>query len=363
MSRSGARSRVPMTVTATTLAVIAAVLGLQFAKRDPRRTTELEGATDTSVTEEGHGAPSLPVAVETPAVSFARVQAASAGPPGRVRLVLSLPAAANLSAVSYVVQSSANTVLERGTLPVEGPSVKTLSREIVLPSGEGQTVTLVGTARAGSAARTVYLGRRTFEVVAGATKEVSVGASATATPPQADQGPPRGTPAALDVTGAGPGRDTLACQSCVLSSAQPICDPPNITATSSTNPATGEQTGVGWGCGTLATAPARGACLALVRCISANGCGRKGENPVMGCYCGGASPELCIGGQALTGPCIAEYQSSARASPGAPVATATAGELSRFIATESSNPSTAVGLADNLAQCALDTECDACSAL
>jgi hypothetical protein len=354
-----------VTVTATTLVVVVAVLAVQLSKRSRRTATELDRGSQASAIEESHGVPSAPLVEETPAVSFARVQAASAGAPGRVRLALNLPAGANLSAVSYVVQSSANTVLQRGTLPVEGPGVRTLSKEIVLPSGEGQTVTLVGTARSGSAARTVYLGRRTFEVVAGATKAVAVGASpATASSSaQADRESPRGAPTALEAAASGPGRDTLACQSCELSSAQPICDPPNITATSSTNPATGEQTGVGWGCGTLGSGPARNACLALLRCIGASACGRRGENPVMGCYCGTATPELCIGGEGVTGPCITEYQAAARVSPGAPAATATGGELSRFIATESSNPSTPVGLADNLAQCALDTECDACSAL
>jgi len=58
-----------------------------------------------------------------------------------------------------------------------------------------------------------------------------------------------------------------------------VCASENITATSNTDPQTGDQTGVGWGCGTFAEPKARSACLALLHCLNINECGHPGENP------------------------------------------------------------------------------------
>jgi hypothetical protein len=277
--------------------------------------------------------------------------------PGRVGLSLALPAGSALSSVAYAVLSAGRVVIARGNIPVGDPSVTTLSQSLVLPAGKADTVTFVGTSSAAGTRRTKFLGSKTFDVVPGQATEVAFTAAASAATELAAAGV--GTP--TDNLGAG--ESGLACQSCELSSGQGICDSPNITATSATNPQTGEQTGIGWGCGTLPDAKAQAACGALLRCLNATDCGHKGENPVTGCYCGAAAPDACIGGVGITGACIAEYQAAAAASPGGPAPGASGGQLSQFIATAAGDPTTPVGLADNIKHCAAETHCDACGAL
>ncbi len=277
--------------------------------------------------------------------------------PGRVGLSLALPAGSALSSVAYAVLSADRVVIARGNIPVGDPSVTTLSQSLVLPAGKGDTVTFVGTSSAGVARRTTYLGSKTFNVIPGQATEVGFTPAAGAATDFAAAGV--GT-----TTGSlGNGDNGLACQSCELSSSQGICDSPNITATSATNPQTGEQTGIGWGCGTLPDAKAQAACVALLRCFNATDCGHKGENPVTGCYCGAAAPEACIGGGGITGACIVEYQAAAAASPGGPAPGASVGQISQFIATSAGDPTTPVGLANNIKHCAAETHCDACGAL
>lgn len=277
------------------------------------------------------------------------------GPPGRVKLTLQLPPGSALAAVGYVVQSAANTVAARGTIPVTDPSVTSVSQELLLPSGRGQSVTFVGsvsgTTENGGASRSVFLGRQPLDVPAGGRAEVGFSAGTSS----------GGASHGVGLTGAK--GDDESCQACQLASAVPLCDPPNLTATSSQDPRTGEQTGIGWGCGTLQSPGARAACTALLHCLNVQDCEKGGRNPVMGCYCGSASATSCFAGQGIDGPCVAEYNAAAAASVGGPAAGATVSQLSRFIATAAADPTTAIGLADNVRKCAIDTPCEVCEAL
>jgi hypothetical protein len=277
--------------------------------------------------------------------------------PGRLSLSLALPAGSALSSVAYAVLSPGRVVIARGDIPVGDPRVTTLAQSLVLPAGKGDTVTFVGTSGAGGTKRTTYLGSKTFDMVPGQATEVSFTPAASAATNFASAGV--GTAS----SGVEFGDNGLACQSCELSSPQGICESPNITATSSLDPKTGEQTGIGWGCGTLPDATAQAACGALLHCLNATDCGHQGENPVTGCYCGAAAPEACIGGVGITGRCIAEYQAAAAVSQGGPPTGAAVGQISQFIATAAGDPTTPIGLANNIKHCAAETHCDACGAL
>src|SRR4029079_11815941 len=101
----------------------------------------------------------------------------------------------------------------------------------------------------------------------------------------------------------------------------------------------------------------------LLHCLNVNDCEKRGLNPVMGCYCGAPAAGPCLGGQGSNGVCIPQYQAAAAASPGGPSASASAAELSKFIAIAAADPTTPIGLADNIRKCAVDTPCDLCSAL
>jgi hypothetical protein len=120
---------------------------------------------------------------------------------------------------------------------------------------------------------------------------------------------------------------------------------------------------LGWGCATLGTDAARAACVALLHCLNVNDCEKRGQNPVMGCYCGTSPAGPCLGGEGINGACIAAYQAAASASAGGPAPGSSTAQLSRFIALAASDPSTPIGLADNVRKCAMDTPCDICSAL
>ena len=283
-----------------------------------------------------------------------------AGPQGlgRVKLAIKVPSDAELTSVSYAVVSAGQIVVARGNAPVEKQAGIVSPPAIVLPGGKGYRLSVVGNSTVGGVKRATYLGSGAFDVAAGHDTPVSFTPNAgvdRATGESAGAVVAAGTTAPVD--------NATACQSCELSSSQGICASENITATSNTDPKTGDQTGVGWGCGTLAEPKARSACLALLHCLNVNACAHPGENPVTGCYCGAAPAESCMGGQGITGACIAEYQAAAIASPGGPAPGAGSGQLSQFIATATGDPTTAVGLANNIEHCARETNCGACQAL
>lgn len=277
---------------------------------------------------------------------------------GRAKIAITVPPDSGLSIVSFAIVSTEHIVVERGKAPVDKQTGIVSPPVITVPSGKGYTLSVVGHSEAGSR-RSVYLGSGAFDVPAGQETAVSFTPNAGvehATGESAAAAVPSGATAPVD--------NVTACQNCELSSDQGACVNENITATSRTDPKTGDQTGVGWGCGTLPEPKAQSACLTLLHCLNANGCNtRSGENPVAECYCGAAAPEQCMGGEGITGACIAEYQAAARVSPGGPGPGAANGQLSVFIATASGDPTTPIGLADGIKLCATETQCDVCQAL
>jgi hypothetical protein len=276
---------------------------------------------------------------------------------GRAKVAITVPSESGLTSVSYVVLSAEHFVVARGNAPVDKQTGAAAPPAIVLLGGKRYTLAAVGNSEVGGVKRATYLGSGAFEVTSGQETPVSFTPNAGATGESVGAATPAGG------TATAPADSALACQSCELSSSQGICASENITATSNTDPQTGEQTGVGWGCGTLVDSKAQAACVALLRCLNANGCEHPGENPVTGCYCGAAPAEDCIGGQGITGACVAEYQAAAAASPGGPGSGSSGGQLSQFITGASGDPTTPVGLADNIRHCAMQTHCDACQML
>lgn len=277
---------------------------------------------------------------------------------GRVKLAIKVPSGAELTSVSYAVVSAGQIVVARGNALVEKQTGIVSPPAIVLPGGKGYTLSVVGNSSVGGVKRATYLGSGAFDVAAGRDTPVTFTPSAGV-----DHVAGEAAGAAVPAGAVTPADNATACQSCELSSSQGICASENITATSNTDPKTGDQTGVGWGCGTLAEPKARSACLALLHCLNVNACAHPGENAVTGCYCGAAPAESCMGGQGITGACIAEYQAAAIASPGGPAPGAGSAQLSQFIATATGDPTTAVGLANNVEHCARETNCGACQAL
>lgn len=266
--------------------------------------------------------------------------AVPSGPPGRARFAITPPPGPALSSISYVVQSPERITLAKGTFSAAGDATGVVTGAVTLPAGAGAIVTFVGHPK-DPAGSLVLLGQQRFDVPGGATVDVPLSAGAA-------------TAGAGGVAAVAGG--AASCETCELASSERFCDPPNLTATSKTDPRTGEQTGVGWGCSTLPTSEARAACVALLRCIDSTGCGRAGESPVMGCYCGDANPHACLSGQGVSGPCVAEYKAAAAASATPPAP----GAESQAIAASASDPTTPFGLADNVARCASDSHCGGC---
>ena len=301
------------------------------------------------------------------AVSFGAAHLRSGGGDGpdvdgsevSVKLRVPLPAGASFDSISYRVKSSAGALLAQGTVPVRNAAA--LSHVVALPVGEGETIALLGHPRGAAATAPCSSARRpsTSRAAARWTSSSDASPSSAGAPGSANAG----TLPVAAAEDAGASDNLTACQRCQRDSKAGICDPPNITATSSTNRETGEQTAIGWGCATLPTTAARAACGALLNCLDVNECGEKGRNPVMACYCGHAGPDACIGGQGLTGACVPEYHAAALASPGGPTAGSDVGALSRFIATNAADPITPLGLADNVRHCTVDSPCEICEAL
>lgn len=277
---------------------------------------------------------------------------------GRVKLAIALPANSALSSISYAVVSAAHIVVARGSAPVEKQTAIVSPPAIALAGGKGYTLSVVGNSTVGGVKRATYLGSGGFDVAPDRDTPVSFTPNAGV-----DHAAGESAGAAVAAGSGGAVDNATACQSCELSSSQGVCASENITATSNTDPKTGDQTGVGWGCATLGDSKAQSACLALLHCLNVKDCGHPGESPITGCYCGAAPAEACMGGQGITGACIAEYQAAAIASPGGPALGAASGQLSRFIATAAGDPTTPVGLADNIKHCAAETNCEVCQAL
>ena len=291
------------------------------------------------------------------------------GERGAATLTLSALPSDSPRLIDYVVRSSDGTWLADGTAPVTD-SVAPVRVNIPLPVGNGHTVTFSANAKSpGGVAPGSTLATKTFDVVAGQITQVNANAKTDSPSPIGTEGLRNAARAIGDGTtgvfaaALSAGGDALrSCQACQQANATGKCDPPFLTATSDTNPSTGEQKAIGWGCATLPTPAAQNACVALVRCLNAHDC-THANNPVMVCYCGTANPAACIGGSGVDGACVAEYRAAAAASPGGPALTASGPQASAFIATASSDPTTAVGLADNIKQCAASAGCSACDQL
>jgi len=295
----------------------------------------------------------------------------SDGERGTAIVSLSLPPFQVPTLVDYAVRSSGDALLAEGSLGIVAPGAQ-LTRNLVLPSGKGHTVTFsahpTGAQPVGTGAPPLAIS--TFDLVAGQTTQVRTRVATYPGRPVTGATSLREAAAAIERAGptetgaVSTGIDDIlpSCQRCQLANSTGSCDPPFLTAISNTNAATGEQTGIGWGCATLPTDAAQNTCVALLHCLNTHDCAH-GANPVIGCYCGTAAPAACIGGSGIDGVCIDEYQAAATASPGGPSDTAAAAQLSRFIATVASDPSTGVGLADNIKQCAISARCGACEQL
>jgi hypothetical protein len=286
---------------------------------------------------------------------------------GGVKLQLNFPSGAPASSIAYEVTSPARETLARGTLAVVGAN-PSASIELSLPAGRGNQVqyTVAGQSRP--------LGTRSFDVETGRDTLVSAAAQRSFAPGMAGAWALSGSDAtAGTASSAGAGVPSISstrpapppiapgtassCQACQLASPKMACEPVRLTATLNVDSETGNETAIGWGIETLPSQQQRDAANALYRCVMANGCAR-GTNAVMGCYCGSAAAVPCHAGERIDGKCIPEYQAVAVSMQTA--SGTSASELSHLIAVSASDPTTPVGLVDNLVQCALDAPCDAC---
>ena len=171
------------------------------------------------------------------------------------------------------------------------------------------------------------------------------------------------------VTGTGGAVSEAACGSCELASSDGNCDPGFLSQ---------DGSGVPFGCDSLPTSGQVTACKALLTCINTNNCSTNGngtaagDNAVEGCYCG-PSPETssaCNGGTGIVGLCKTQFHNAAVAdgAAGDPRAagltTASAeGAFASFISVASFDPTTAVGMADNIKDCAVHSACTVCNSL
>ena len=163
-------------------------------------------------------------------------------------------------------------------------------------------------------------------------------------------------------------QNETACGVCELASSDGNCDPAFLSQ---------DGSGVPFGCDSLPTAGQITACKNLLTCINANNCATNGtgttagDNAAEGCYCGPA-PETaanCNGGTGVVGKCISQFHAAALADgavdPRAAslTATSTEGAFASFIGVASFDPTTAVGMADNIKDCAIHSACTACNSL
>jgi|GEM_PF-5327223 len=158
------------------------------------------------------------------------------------------------------------------------------------------------------------------------------------------------------------------CQTCELASQSNNCSPLLLTATFTLDAQTGDQIAVGWGIDTLPSQSQRDAALDLFRCISDHACATNstntgvGGNPALGCLGGvGTDPTAIVAGT-FKGPCIVQYKAAAVADRLNAAGDSDA-HFGLAIAQAAFDPTLAVGLADTLAQCALEAPCPLCSGL
>jgi hypothetical protein len=165
-----------------------------------------------------------------------------------------------------------------------------------------------------------------------------------------------------------------ACEACELATdpgVVPTCDPVELTA----NPATVDSSGNSWGFGTLPTLAQQSAARALFEAIvatikpgSPTGCASNttntgpGDDPQIGCLGSPGAGSLAILGGAIGGPLAQDYKNAAIAdglldAEGHPLETTSSDQdFASAIASVTSTPTSAIGLADNLFRCAFYLE-------
>lgn len=283
---------------------------------------------------------------------------AKSGDEETVSLGLRLPSGSTVRSLGYVVRSARGETLSSGSVKVTDPEAP-LSVDVSLPPGAGDTVTFIADPGAAGGQGWAYLGARTFDVVAGESHRVDVGTLATGSTTasaSAFGGGASGAASTGTLGGAGAGPD---CQTCELASDQGRCDPELLTALWNT-PHGHDQ--VSWGCETLSPAPEKAACAALLHCLNTAHCA-QGDSPIMGCYCGSVSAVPCFAGEGIDGPCVSLYKAAAAVSNEGPAIGSTDAQFSRFVATVAFNPTTPIGLADNINECSIQARCDPCERL
>ncbi|MES1209379.1 MAG: hypothetical protein ABUS79_25865, partial [Pseudomonadota bacterium] len=166
--------------------------------------------------------------------------------------------------------------------------------------------------------------------------------------------------------GSGPSATYLALQNAELASG---ADPVLLTATSDVDPETGEPTPIGWGPNTLPTQAERDTAFALIRRIAALHCSTNSTNtapgafPQLGCLLGVNAPLSNAFAGIFADPAtsaVNEYKAAAIAShlrptpTAAPVTAASSNvDIGNAIAAAATDPTTAVGLADNIVSVAI----------
>ena len=156
------------------------------------------------------------------------------------------------------------------------------------------------------------------------------------------------------------GPSSAQCQACELSSSNGDCDPGFLSQDGSGHP---------FGCSSLPLVAQVAACQELLTCIASHGCSSNslgtapGDNPAEGCYCGPA-PETtssCLTGSGVVGACVAQYHAAAIADnvPGL-TASSSEGTFAGYIGVAAYDPTSALGMADNVVACAVDAPCSVC---
>jgi len=99
-----------------------------------------------------------------------------------------------------------------------------------------------------------------------------------------------------------------------------------------------------WGCNGFPSGSApRTHCQALLSCLTTMGC--MFQSDPTPCLCGALAPAICAAmGAPLTAACATQYAAAAADAPGT-------------VFTQFSDPTSPVGIADNIAQCDVDSAC------
>jgi hypothetical protein len=272
-----------------------------------------------------------------------------------VRFELTLPRGTDVRSVGYIVRSAGDEPIASGSIPV-ARAEGAVTADVTLPPGSKDSVTFIANPVASSPTISSLIATQTFDVSPQGPNRVEVGASRFAPLAAGAGASPGGGPGAVSSPTSA---SAPSCQACQLASDEGRCDPELLAATWNTDP---NHDHPRWGCDTLAPGPQKAACAALLHCLTTTRCA-QGDSPVAKCYCGAASAVPCFAGDGIDGPCISYYRAAAVASTGGPGPTASDAELSRFVTTYASNPTTPIGLADNLNECALAAHCNVCDAL